>query len=331
MRQTPGRVGWRRRGVRRLVAALVLAALAANAVAAMQAHAMSHYAPAGHSTPPMESLSLPQKILTVATGVTIARPENRLTPANNGLSYTVERIALPDGAWLEGWYVAASRPLGLVLMFPPYAASKESLLAPARAFHDMGYASFLVDYRGAGGSSGSDTTLGVREGSDVARAVAYAAAHWPGPPPILYGVSMGAAAILRAVSAEGVRPTAVILESPFDRLVGTVGNRFRAMGLPPSPGAEMVVFWGSLELGFNGFTHNPVDYAAAVTCPALVLHGGRDSRATPDEVAAVFAALRGPKRIAAYPDAGHELLLGDAPDLVRGTVFEFLFDLTPVQ
>ena len=195
----------------------------------------------------------------------------------------------------------------------------------------MGAAAFLVDYRGAGGSSGDDTTLGVREGSDVARAVAYAAAHWPGPPPILYGVSMGAAAILSAVSAEGVRPTAVILESPFDRLVGTVRNRFRAMGLPPSPGAEMVVFWGSLELGFNGFTHNPVDYAAAVTCPALVLHGGRDTRATPDEVAAVFAALRGPKRIAAYPDAGHELLLGDAPDLVRGAVVLFLMDLRPVQ
>ena len=229
--------------------------------------------------------------------MTIPRPENHLTPANIGLSYTVARIALPDCAWLKGWYVAASRPLGLVLMFPPYAATKESLLAPARTFHDMDYATFLVDYRGAGGSSGSDTTLGVRRGATSRRRSLMPPPIGPVPGPFCTGFPWAPPRFARGERG-GVRPTAVILESPFDRLVGTVRNRFRAMGLPPSPGAEMVIFWGSLELGFDGFTHNPVDLtAAAVTCPALLLHGDRDSRATPDEATAVFAALQDPKQM----------------------------------
>jgi dipeptidyl aminopeptidase/acylaminoacyl peptidase len=90
-----------------------------------------------------------------------------------------------------------------------------------------------------------------------------------------------------------------------------------------------VVFWGSLELGFNGFSHNPVEYAAAVTCPALLLHGDLDSRATPDEAAAVFAALHGPKQMISFPQAGHELLIGDAPDQWRQAVGQFLVDLRP--
>src|SRR5207237_2938162 len=127
----------------------------------------------------------------------------------------------------------------------------ESLLTPAAAFHEMGYAVLLVDFRGTGGSSGQETTLGVREAADVARAVDYTQHTWPARPLVLYGVSMGAAAIMRAVATEGVHPAALILESPFDRLLDTVANRFHAMGLPAFPAAGLLVFWGSLQQGYD--------------------------------------------------------------------------------
>src|SRR5689334_22381190 len=126
-------------------------------------------------------------------------------------------------------------------MFPGYAASKDALLSTATAFRDMGYGLLLVDFRGEGGSTGTNTTLGVREAVDVARATDYAKQEWPGQPVILYGVSMGAAAVLRAVAVESVRPTALILESPFDTMLDAVHNRFNAMGLPASPASEMIV------------------------------------------------------------------------------------------
>ena len=89
---------------------------------------------------------------------------------------------------------------------------------------------------------------------------------------MLYGASMGAAAVLRAAVGT-VAPRAVVLEAPFDRLVTTVVHRFEAMGflaMLALPGAAVLVFWGSVDGGFNGFAHNPADYAARVAVPTLV-------------------------------------------------------------
>ena len=47
----------------------------------------------------------------------------------------------------------------------------KQLLAPAQAFHRLGYDAILVDFRGVGGSSGNTTTLGVREAQDVAEMI----------------------------------------------------------------------------------------------------------------------------------------------------------------
>jgi len=184
-----------------------------------------------------------------------------------------------------------------------------------------------VDFRGSGGSSGDDTTLGVREAADVALSVAYARRIWPEQPLVLYGISMGSAAVLRAIAAAGVRPDAVILESPFDRLLATTRNRFRAMGLPAFPSAELLLFWGGVQQGFDGFAHNPVDYAAGVDCPALLLHGERDPRVTVEQAGMVFERLPGPKERVLFPGAGHEMLIAAAPELWYQSVARFLEQL----
>lgn len=318
-------LGRRRRSGRAWIAGLaLLVVLGVNGIAWMQAWAMTHYAAGGPPLPRLETMPLGEKVWTVATGVRVPRPANTATPRDAGLPYTDVRIPTPDGGSIAAWFAPHAASAGVVLLFPPYAASKESLLAPARAFHDLGYDALLVDYRGVGDSTGSDTTLGEREGADVALAVAYARRAWPDRPIVLYGVSLGSAAVLHAVAHAGVQPAAVILESPFDRLINTVRNRFVALGVPPSPGAELVVFWGGIQHGLDGFARNPVDEAPAVTCPALLLHGDQDTRATPAEAAAVFAALAGPKREVRVPGAAHELLIDADPALWKRSVAAFL-------
>ena len=47
-------------------------------------------------------------------------------------------------------------------------SAKSSLLDSAKVFNLLGYRSVLVDFRGSGGSTGSSTTIGVRESQDVA-------------------------------------------------------------------------------------------------------------------------------------------------------------------
>ena len=126
---------------------------------------------------------------------------------------------------------------------------------------------------------------------------------------------MGSAAILRAIHRYEIKPDAIILESPFSRLLETTRNRFRLMGLPPFPAAEVMIFWGSVQLGINGFRHNPLDDARFVTCPTLILGGGKDERATPEQIQSVFDAIPASKRLAMIPQAGHELSITIAPEI----------------
>jgi alpha-beta hydrolase superfamily lysophospholipase len=296
---------------------LLLATLAAvvflNLAAYRQAYVMTHFAAGGQRTANPESLSFVQKARAVLLGVRVPRPVNTLTPEDVGLAFEVHRLPTTRERRLEAWYCQHPEPRGLVLLFHGYAAAKSSLLNEARAFHDMGFATLLVDYQGSGGSDGDDTTIGVREADDVVSAYDYASRHWPAQTPVLFGQSMGSTAILRAMALRHLTPAALVLECPFDRLLSTVENRFSIMGLPSFPMARLLVFWGGVQHGFNGFRHNPVDYAPTVDCPVLLLQGGLDARATLTQARSIQVALPHPAELHVFADLGHESYLPARP------------------
>jgi uncharacterized protein len=304
-------------------ALVVLATCLVNGVAFMHARAMTHFTHDGIRTPPPESLSYVDKAGVMLTGIRVPRPESDATPELVGLSFATHRLQ-GDAGDLEAWHIPHTNAKGLVLMFHGYASCKAALLPEAKVFHDLGYATLLLDFRGSGGSSGSETTIGYNEADDVACAVAFALAEWPGQRLVLYGQSMGSAAILRATAVNGIQPDAIIVESPFDRLLSTVENRFDAMNVPSFPFARLLVFWGGAQQGFNGFEHNPVDYASHVRCPVLHLHGEFDPRVTQEQAVAVFERFPGDKRFVLFPGAGHRPLLSESPDHWRQAVLDFL-------
>jgi uncharacterized protein len=290
----------------RMLRRWVLCALVVvNGMAYMQARAMTQYAAGGARTGAPERLSLLDAASAVAFGVRVPRPENRATPASVGLPFTTHIITNTDDSTLEAWFIGRAEPRPLVLMFGAFAVSKDSLLQPAATLYALGYDALLVDFRGTGGSSGSDTTLGVREAEDVARSFAYAQATWSDRQIVLYGVSLGAVAAMKAIATHDVAPAALIIESPFDRLLTTVGNRFRVMGLPAFPGAELLVFWGSVQQGYNGFAHNPVVVADYIDCPTLLLHDDLDTRVSLAQARSIYERLAGTKQMVRFPDTIH--------------------------
>ncbi len=205
-----------------------------------------------------------------------------------------------------------------------FVAEKTSLLKEAEAFQDIGLRPCLIDFRGNGESTGSNTTIGYNEAEDVRAAVDYIKREFPRIPIIIYGKSMGAAAALRAVAEFAVEVDALILECPFDNLLRTVRNRFRLIGAPEVPFAQILLFWGSVLCRFNGFKHNPEDFARAVKIPALVIGGANDSRAKPDEVTRVYKALAGKKHLEIIESAGHNEIYDAAPGLWKRTILEFI-------
>lgn len=312
----------------------VVAAL--NVVACLHARAMTTFTAGGARTPSPEDLGLGGWLDVVLTGVEIPRPTNDRTPADLGLGFTTLRFPNGLGDELEAWHLPAdaeaeaSAPEFVVIAFHGYADSKEGLLGFGAALHAMGVDALLVDFYGSGGSTGTGTTIGQREAADVVAALTFARGRWPGARFVLLGQSMGGAAILRAVAVEGARPDGLVLDSVFDRMVSTVGSRFRTMGLPARPLADLLVFWGGWWTGTDAGAHDPVAYARAVPCPALVMHGERDARVTREEALAVQEAMNAPSRFTEYPGARHGGLLRSDPERWRRDI-EALLELVREQ
>ena len=84
--------------------------------------------------------------------------------------------------------------------------------APAAAGGSNVVNVMLVDFRGCGGSQGDRTTIGWNEAKDVSATLLWVKATLGESAPVLFGHSMGAVAILRAVAVEGVQPRAVIAD-----------------------------------------------------------------------------------------------------------------------
>lgn len=301
--------------------------LVLNGLAWVHARAVTHYSLQERERPPMEMLPWWERWRAILMGWPCSRPRNRRTPLDVGLPFMTHRMAIAGEEFLEAWLVPQSDARGVAVLFPAYAESKDTLLPAAAILYGLGYATLLVDFRGAGGSSGTNTTLGWREAEDVAVAARYARQLYPGRQLVLFGMSMGAVAIARAIALYGVEATATILECPFDRLISAVRHRLQVVGVPAFPLAELIVFWGSLEYGSNGFTHNPIEYARSLACPSLVMRGDRDPRVTREEVMGFVDNLRGDKRFISVPGAGHELLADFNPELWQQEVETFLVQI----
>ncbi|MEI8243692.1 MAG: alpha/beta fold hydrolase, partial [bacterium] len=304
---------------------LLLAAFAGlNVLAYRHAYAMLNYSAAGARTHRPEALSVWHRARVLFCGVKIPRPHNQGNPSTVGLPFREVTIPSSGQVQLGAWFCPKSDSGTVALLFHGYGAEKSRMLAEARQFHDLGCAVLLVDFRGSGQSSESSTTVGYAEAEDVAAAVAYARAQCPGARIVLFGQSMGAAAALRAVSRLGVKPDAMILESVFDTMLNTVRHRFEAMGVPSFPCAQLLIFWGGRQMGFDGFAHNPVDYAVDVSCPVLVMHGRNDVRARVADARRVFARLGGPKKFLEFADVGHEPVVRRHKEAWRAAVGSLL-------
>jgi len=302
------------------VAAAALTVLV-NWVIYRHARAMTHFVRGPAPEPAGQSLRF--KLRRALCGATIPRRENQTTPADFGLSYEAHEFPGAVGR-LAAWHIPHPRRDGLVLLFHGYHGCKSHVLREAQAFHEMGYACFLIDFPGCGDSDGHATTIGRRESLDVARTVAHVRERWGDERLVLFGVSMGGAAILRAVAAHRVAPAAVIVECPFDRLVNAVAARCRLVRVPAFPTAHLLVLWGGLRLGFNGFRHNPAEYARGVRCPVLLMNGTRDPKATCDQIEAIRANLAGDKAVHYFEGLEHESYVAKRPEEWKQQVRRFL-------
>lgn len=273
-----------------------------NIIAFNHAYKFTHFTQAGFErTKDPKELTPLTKTKVLFTGITNPRPTRKCLP-----TLTFNTINIKSDVMLEAWHVQTKNPKGTVILFHGYSGEKSTLISRAEEFTRMGYNTLLVDFMGCGGSGGEGTTIGYTESREVKDSFDYI--RNLGEENIhLFGTSMGAAAILKAMQDYRLQASSLILECPFGSLYKTVCARFNLLDVPSFPLAGILTFWGGFQQGYWAFGHNPYVYAKSVTVPSLILYGEKDDRVSMEETQMIFNGLNGKKTLVTYPEAGHQL------------------------
>ncbi|GAK52105.1 lysophospholipase-like protein [Candidatus Moduliflexus flocculans] len=296
-----------------------------NVISYLHAYKFTHFIEDRTRTRSPELLSQYEKIKILFTGVSLPKPINTHTPEEYDIAYNTRTITSQQGLETIVWEIMSPHAHHVIILFHGYSSNKGDLLPLADALRHYQANIILVDFPGHGDSSYNWTTLGHKEADIVNAVYTYYQQHSP-VVPILCGTSLGASAILAAVHRYQITPKGLILEMPYGSLYQTTKSRFHLMGFPISfPFAELLVFWGSVQCGYNAFTFNPVEYARDVTVPTLLMGGERDQRVPPAMLNEVYQHIVSQKKMLhVFHGAGHESLFHASPQEYRQNILTFL-------
>lgn len=238
------------------------------------------------------------------------------------------KLKTSNGLMIDAWYSKPdSAARGTVILFHGVTLSKSNMIVETADFRFQGYNVMMVDFRAHGNSDGYTTTLGVNEAEETKLAYDYVVAT--GEKNIfLWGSSMGAVAVARAVSKFELKPSGVILEMPFESLQTYLQGKARALGFPgfpEKPFGFFVSWWIGVERGFGGWKHRTTKYVKNIQCPVLMQWGSRDEYVSSGQTNRVYAAIASQKKeLVIYENAGHESLLQNEPLKWRSVTEKFL-------
>ena len=293
-----------------------------NVVTAFYAYKLTHfYTPGEVAQKKNEDKTGWDKTKEALFGINAVKKINTITPDS---TFQVIYLTTKNNLKLQGWYLKTATPAkGTVILFHGHGASKSGVFEESAAFRKMGYNTFLLDFRAHGSSEGNTCTIGYYEVEDVK--LAYDHIKERGEKNIvLWGISMGAAAIAKAVNDYQLQPTKIILEMPFGSIVQAAEGRIRMMHLPTEPLAVLITFWGGAEHSFWAFNMKPYEFVKKINCPTLIQWGRKDPRVTRGEIDALCNNITAPKKLVVYDSSAHESLCSKENTKWVGEVNNFL-------
>jgi uncharacterized protein len=305
--------------LKRLLYFFLILFLLLNISAAFHAWKFTHfYAPGAYNNKRPEQMNTWEKTKTVLFGVRLSKCLVQQTPT---VPFKTVILHTSGNLKLEGWYMTVPKPKGTVILFHGYNSCKDKYLPEAYYFRQLGYNTFMIDFRGNGNSDGYTCSVGYKEAEDVKLAYEYVHDKHT----ILWGMSMGAAAVIRAIPTYNLHPDKVILESSFATLTDAVKGRMRAVGLPGTPLAQLLTFWGGIEQGFWSLGFQPEKDAEKITMPALVCWGTLDNRVTRQETDLIYQHMgSNKKQLVIFDQSGHQSFLPKEPAKWKNAVQKFL-------
>jgi uncharacterized protein len=238
-------------------------------------------------------------------------------------AYKQITITTNDGLKLDAWLLTTPNAKGTVALFHGHGGKKSGVLTEAKSFNQIGYNAILVDFRAHGNSQGNTCTIGYDEAIDVKATYDYLVTSGE-KNIVLWGISLGAASITKAINDYQLTPSKIILEMSFGSLPEAVSGRLKLMGLPPQPMATLLTFWGGVEHGFWAYNLKPSQYVKTIQCPTLVQWGKNDPRVTEKETNELYNNITTSKKLVVYQNSGHQSLCENEHEKWMTTITEFL-------
>lgn len=227
------------------------------------------------------------------------------TPRDVGFDYVDVNFKTADGLTLHGWYIYARNPRGTVLFLHGNAGNISHRLDSVAIFHELGFNTFIIDYRGYGQSEGKPGEQGTYLDADAAWQHLVTERGEDPARIVVFGRSLGGA--VAAWLATKHKPAALIVESSFTSV------------------AEMAAhLYPYVPVRFILRLRYPViDFVSRITCPVLIVHS-RDDEIIPFAMGkALYKAAPGPKaflELAGDHNSGFLML----PDRYRQKLAEFI-------
>lgn len=301
---------------------LIVQFILGNISAAIYAHKFTHF----FAEPGDWDIAHPKNIFDktwkLFKGPAFGKNENEPLP-----SFPYQNISFTNSKdqKIDVWYSqVAADSKGTVCLFHGLLSNKSYYLPEAEFFRNKGYNVLLLDFRGHGKSEGTTTSIGFWEAEEVK--LAFDFLHRKGESHIfLFGGSMGAVAVARAIAIYQLHPEGAILEMPFDGLLDHIKARGRSFGFPQTLFAVPVTCWMGIENSFPVFKHKTSDYAKQINCPVLLQWGTKDHLVRPEETESIYKNLSSKnKKLVIYEDAVHSSLLQQEPIKWQKEVAQFI-------
>lgn len=197
----------------------------------------------------------------------------------------------------------------------------------AKPFYSRGYSLLLPDLQAHGKSGGRYIGWGIKDKTDLINWCRLIRQRDKKAKIVLYGVSMGGAAVIMAAAERPPGVVCVIADSPYCNLNRLFAQRIAGLHLPVMP----VLAWLKAMCRIRGHIAvaggSVTACAAACRVPLMLCHGDKDSFVPANNSLEIFAAAKVPKRLLLVHGAGHGMSAFVAGERYWRRVFGFLKEL----
>jgi len=206
-------------------------------------------------------------------------PESKLEayPSDVGLAFEEVNLVTEDGIRLSAWYVPSQRSQEVILFCHGNAGNISHRLDSLGVFYNLGFSTFIFDYRGYGRSEGHPSEQGTYKDAEAAWQYLVKVLKVPPNRIVIFGRSLGGA--IATELAVRHQPAALIIESTFMSFKDIASEMYPY--IPTSLIAR--------------FSYNTLEHIRNVKAPVLIVHSSQDDIIPFRHGQSLYSAAREPK------------------------------------